>query len=47
MQHGVSSMAWRTGYVGDALTELKPMATNTRWSDRQVFVQMCGMRRCR
>lgn len=37
-----SSMAWRTGYVGDALTELKLMATNTRWSDRQVFVQMCA-----
>ena len=24
------------------LTELKLMATNTRWSDRQVFVQMCA-----
>jgi serine/threonine-protein phosphatase 4 regulatory subunit 1 len=37
-----SSLRWRSGKVGDVVAEIKLMATNPRWLDRQAYVQMCG-----
>ena len=33
---------WREGGVGKTVSDLKRMATNPGWMDRQAYVQMCG-----
>ena len=33
---------WREGGVGQTVSDLKRMATNPGWMDRQAYVQMCG-----
>jgi len=37
-----SSFSWRHGQVGGIVTELKLMATNPAWVDRQAYAQLCG-----
>ena len=36
------STTWRSGKIGAVLAELKLLATNPRWVDRQVYTQICG-----
>jgi serine/threonine-protein phosphatase 4 regulatory subunit 1 len=33
---------WRAGQVGGVISDLKLMATNPRWVDRQAYAQICG-----
>ena len=39
---GSSSAGWRAGRLGGVLAEIKLMATNPRWLDRQAYAQICG-----
>lgn len=39
--HGPAA-TWREGGVGKTVSDLKRMATNPGWTDRQAYVQMCG-----
>lgn len=39
-----ATSTWRTGVVGETVSNLKLMATNHEsWMDRQAYVQMCGV----